>query len=84
MELDAEDRPGAVLQAHDLAIFGACGHLEFGWQVAVLDRQAVVARGGEWVLQAGENASIVMMDLAGLAVHQGSGADHFAAKRLAN
>src|SRR5690606_6991952 len=48
----------------------------------VLDHQRMIARGGEGTGQAGENAGSVMIDGAGLAVHQ-SAAGHAAAEVLA-
>ena len=84
VELHAVDRPGPVLHAHDLAVVGPGGDLQVVRQAVALHRQAVVAGGGEGVRQAGEDALAVVVDRAGLAVHQGLGADHLAAKGLAD
>jgi hypothetical protein len=53
-------------------------------RVFAADGQAVIARGGEGVGQACEDALVVVADLAGLAVHDGLGADHVAAIGLAD
>ena len=53
-------------------------------RVSRAHRQAVVARGGERVRQAGEDALAGVVDRAGLAVHQALGADHLAAHGLAD
>src|ERR1700744_1971555 len=84
VELYAVHWPGLVLHAHDLAIFGPGGDLQIGRQVFLAHRQAVVARGGEGGLQSGEDALALVMDLAGLAVHQRLGVDHLAAIGLAD
>src|SRR5579859_7927589 len=53
MELHAVHRARAVLHAHDLAVLGPGGDLQLGRQHLLLDRQAVIARRREGVLQAG-------------------------------
>ncbi len=77
-------RPMPMLEAHDLAVFGPGGDLELGRQGVALDRQRVVARRRERVRQALEQALAGMMDRAGLAVHEGLGADDVAAEGLAH
>ncbi len=81
VELHPVHGPALVPQAHDLAVVGPGGDLQHVRQGFALDRQAVVARGGEGVRDALEHALAVVMDRAGLAVHQGLGADHLAADR---
>jgi len=89
VELDAFNGQGAMAQAHDdgsIAVVrgGAGGDDEVGGQGLLGDDQRVVAGAGEGRFQALEDALAVMIDRAGLAVHQVRGADHLAAEGLAD
>ena len=55
----------------------------FGQRVG-LDHEAVVARGLERIVEAGEERAAVVVDHVGLAVHEILGADDLAAERLAH
>lgn len=84
MELHAMDGSGAVREAHDLAIVGQGGDLERVGNGIRIDRQAVIAGGGEAVRQASEDAPAAMADGAHLAVHRDAGMDNACAERLAD
>src|SRR4051812_11037875 len=83
-ELHPRNGTGLVLHPHDLAVLGPGGDIELGGQGFATDRQAVVARAGEAVRQSLEHALAVVMDPAGLAMHQALSADHLAAIGLPN
>lgn len=75
---------GLASNAHQfILVDGPCRLLKIIVQALRLDDQAVVSRCGEWVIQAREDRLAVMMNLAGLAVHQSVGADDLGAESLA-
>src|SRR5690606_17276667 len=93
MKLHAEQRILAMAYAHDFARVtgvlaarrltpGTLNQL-FG-QRAGPNHQAVIARSGKRIVEAGEHACLIMDNLVRLAMHQAIGADDVAAKRLAN
>ena len=69
MELHALQRHGFVSERHTLALFSPCRDFELGGERRGIDHQRVIARRGEGVRQTREDRPIVMMDPAGLAVH---------------
>ncbi len=84
VELHAVDRMLDVHQAHDQAVLGGGDGREAGRQRLALDDQRVIAGAGEFVIEAAEDATAVVGDGRGLAVHQVRGADHPAAVGLAD
>src|SRR5258708_6766934 len=71
MKLDAVNRPGAVPQPHDGAIFTrARGHLQVAGETVVSDHQRVVPRREKGRGQTAEDATAVMLDGRRLAVHR--------------
>ena len=83
MELDSLDRHLAVTKAHDDAV-GLRGHFEVFRKRSLFDDQRVVARGHKILRQILENRFAVVMDAAGLAVHDFRRADHLPSKRLSD
>src|SRR6185437_5111592 len=82
VELYALNGELAVADRHDGVVGGAGGDLEaFGHRGRIND-QRVVAGGGEGLGQAAEDGLAVVLDHAGLAVHQHLGADDAGAKGL--
>ena len=84
VELDTLDRQAAMAEAHDrggaVGVAGACGDLEFGGQRVFGHDQGVIPGAGHWTGDAGEHGLAVMLDAAGLAMHQLRGADDVASK----
>ena len=70
MELHALEAEFPVAQAHDDAIGGFGGNLQVAWKRFALDDERVVARRCEWLCEVFKNTTAVVLDFAGLAVHQ--------------
>jgi len=83
VELHALDEEFAVAQAHDDAI-GFRGDFELIRKRFFLDNQRVIARGGEILRQILEDRLVVVVDAAGLAVHDFRRADYAPAKGVAD
>src|SRR5438045_898722 len=79
MILHALQGPGFVSYPHDFILIGPTADLIVLRQRALLDDQAVIARGGEGVGHSLINRAAVVVDLIGLAVHQSFRADDFGA-----
>ena len=84
MKLNALDLHLAVAQAHDKSIGRGGGNFEAGGQALALHDQGMVASGLERIGQAFKNGPAVVMDLAGLAMHQLRRPDNFSAESLAD
>src|SRR3989344_3895959 len=84
VELNAVDRPRLVLDAHDLAVLGPSRDLQNLRQMVRFDGKAVVAGGRERGFQPREDTRVRVMDETGFPMHEGAGANDFAAKRLAD
>ncbi len=82
MELDSVQRQVSVPNAHDLAIGGPGRDEEVSRQCLAIYAQRVVAGRGEGSGQVGEQFATVVMDWAGLAMHERSRRNNVAAKRL--
>ena len=82
MELHAFDRHGRVANAHQLVAIGPGGYFELCRKRVALQRERVVARRRERVRQAVVNALAVVVDRAGLAVHEAFRANDRPAERL--
>ena len=83
MELHAFGGCGFASYAHQfILVDGPRSLFEIIGQLFGLDDQAVVSRCGEWVVQASENRLTVVMNLAGLAVHQPTCPDYLSAESL--
>jgi len=83
MELDALYWQLAMTQAHDdsLAVFlAARGDFQFLGQTLLFDNQRVVAVGNHRRVQITKNSAAVMLDHAGLSMHDAIRADYTAAK----
>src|SRR2546423_660860 len=83
MELDAENRMFAMLEPHDLALFGASGDGQRRILIQ-FDDEGVVARGAEPIGEASENPFPAVADLGGFAVKRPLGADNSSAESLAD
>ncbi len=84
MELHPVHGPAPVLEPHDLAVVGPGGDLQLFRQILPAHRQRMVAGRGEGAGDVLEQALAGVVNLAGLAVHQRLGADHFPAIGLAD
>ena len=88
VELHAFDREFLVAEAHDHAravpFHGVGADFEVGGQALLIDDQRVVAGGGHGRADTAEDGFAVVLDAAGLAVHQVLGAYDFSAKRFAH
>ncbi len=88
MELHAFDRIPLVAQAHDhggaVGLLGARRDLQLARQVAFRHDERVVARRRERLRQAAKDGAVVVLHLAGLAVHERFGAHHFSAESRAD
>ena len=84
VELHAVDRALDMAKAHDFAVAGMGGGAQARWQGFRLDGERVIARRREGAGQAGEQAGGVMVNRAGLAVHDLLGRDDITAKGLAD
>ena len=84
VELHAFEFVAAVAHTHDGAVVGFSGDSEFSREGFALDDERVVARGGEGVGELAENGFSIVMNLAGFAVKNFGGANHFAAESLAH
>src|SRR6266581_6336243 len=83
MELHAFERQLAVAQPHNEPV-GLGGDLEFAGQTLFLHDEGMVARGHEVLRQFAKDGLAIVMDAAGLAVHQRRGAYYFAAEGITN
>ena len=72
-----------MAQAHDEAI-GLGGDFQFAGQGLFLDDEGMVACGHEVLWKFAKNGLAIVMDTAGLAVHQGRGAHYFATECVTN
>ncbi len=68
-----------MADAHNFFVVGPTADFKFRGQSALLDNEAVVARGGEGVGHAGVDRFAVVVDLVGFAVHEAFGANDFGA-----
>src|SRR5690349_6477548 len=85
VELHAVQRPGAVPDAHDLALLRPGADDEIGVvERLAADDQRVVARRLKRVGQPAENALAVVEDRRRLAVHDADVADHFTPENVAD
>ena len=82
MKLNALDLHLPVAQAHDKAVGRGGGDFEAGGQALAFHDQRMVTSGLERIGQAFEDGPAVVMDLAGLAMHQFRGPDDLAAESL--
>ena len=83
MELNAFDGELAMAEAHDDAV-GFGGDFEAARQRAVFDDERMIARGFEVLREIAKNGFAVVMNFAGLAVHDFFCADDFAAEGVAD
>src|SRR5262245_56328143 len=83
MELHPPGLMLAVLETHDLAFGGPGHHFERGGQGLTLHQQGVIARGWKRILEAREQPTPLMNDLARLAVQDALGAHDLAAVDVA-
>src|SRR5580765_891354 len=78
MELHALQREFPVPQAHDdsrpVALHDMCADFEFGGQIVFRNNERVVAGSSHWRIQPAENRLPIMLNAAGLAMHQILGA----------
>ena len=72
----------SMVESHDLAFSRLCGDGELIGQSLRRDNERMIARGGKWIWQSGENARSIMMDLGSFAVHQPLGVDDLSAKNF--
>src|SRR5579863_3991156 len=79
VELDAFDLPVLVTQSHDDAAGGGRGNVEASGQTLAFHNQGVIARSREGIGEPGKDRPAVVLNGAGLAVHDLRRADHFAA-----
>src|ERR1700690_1606398 len=88
MELHTLDGKLPMTQAHDdacaIPIASPGAHFEIPRQALLANDQRVITRRGHWRLESAKNCLPIMLDRAGLSVHQGFSAYHFAAKSRAN
>src|SRR3990170_1162958 len=84
MELHAMHGIARVLEAHDYAICRLRGDFERFRQACALDHERMVARGGEVLRDAGEDALAGVMHLRQLAMHEARRAHDAAAIDLAD
>ena len=84
VELDAFDGKLAVAEAHDDAVGGFGGDFEAARQRAAFDDERMIARGFEILREAAKNRFAVVMNFAGLTVHDFFRADDFATERVAD
>src|SRR5271157_6545040 len=82
MKLNALDLHFPVPEAHDKAVGRGGGDFEAGGQALTFHNQRMIASGLERIGQAFENCPAVVMDLAGLAMHQFRRPDDLAAESL--
>ena len=82
MKLNALDLHLAVAQAHDKAVGRSGGDFQAGGKALAFHDKRMVTGGLERVGQAFENGPAVVMDLAGLAMHQLRRPDDLAAESL--
>jgi len=82
MKLNALDLHLPVAEAHDKSVGRGGGDFEAGGQALALHDQRMVTSGLERIGQAFENGPAVVMDLAGLAMHQLRRPDDLAAESL--
>ena len=84
MVLDALDDLPTVADAHDFAVLGAAGDLEFRRDGRCVQRERVVAHRVERFGHAGEKSLAVVGDSGDLAVHDLLGLNDLCAERLAD
>src|SRR5947209_5074463 len=84
MELDAVERPLAMLQSHDDAVRRLGGDGQAVGPARAVDDEGMVARRLERVGQPGEDAAAAVAYGAQLAVHRPGGAHDLAAEDLAD
>src|SRR5438128_12529860 len=72
MELDALDRVEAVPHGHDLAVVGRRAHLELLRQRFSLNRERMVAPGGDGIRKPFEDRAAIVSDETRLAVEDSS------------
>ena len=82
MKLDPLDLHLAMPQAHNETIGRGGGDFQAGGEAFTLDDQRMVTGGLKGIGQAFENGPAVVMDLAGLAMHQFRRPDDLAAEGL--
>jgi len=82
MKLNALDLHLPVAEAHDKSVGRGGGDFEAGGQALALHDQRMVTSGLERIGQAFEDGPAVVMDLAGLAMHQFRRPDDLAAESL--
>ena len=82
MELDAFQRQIVAPQAHDLPLRRPGGDLEFRRKRLFVDRQRVVPHHANRTGQPRKHPLSVVPDLAGLTVHDASGADDGGSERV--
>jgi hypothetical protein len=81
VKLDAFDGEGSVAESHNgLAVGGAGGNFELGWETFFGDYERVVAGAGHRGGDVFKDGPAVVLDLAGLAVHELGSADYVAAE----
>jgi hypothetical protein len=82
VELKSDDKPAAVPQGHDLALFAFRRDHEIVGQSLLCYHEGVVASCTQRIGQAGEDAEAAVADERGLAMHRPTGADDLAAECL--
>ncbi len=80
MELDTFDRELAVTKTHDdgstVAIDSTGADLELFRERFLGNNQGMIASGGHWGGDAAENGAAIVIDLAGLSVHEIGGTNN--------
>mgnify|MGYP001616094024 CR=1 FL=1 len=83
MELHSVDRKLLVLKAHDLLLFCLGRHREAIGKSFALDKQGMIARGLEGIVQAAEKSLAIVVYQGSFAVHQARRTGDFPAENLA-